>query len=141
MTDGSKITKEDVEGNIKVLTITADDNSYPMYIRAKAFCIGSVNLTLQNDSTGWTEDADAHAADPYTYVYYYGELIDGLPDTDFKQDANDLKLKVELPNPFKEGDELHIALVYEAVPAIYDEVNNTWLEPDWSGTVVTGGNS
>ena len=124
----TKLT-ETMSGSVKVLTVEAENGSYPVYVRAKAFYNSDVIEVAQtSDSTGWNKDGD---------YYYYTDPIDDLNDTDFAKATNALKLNVNIKAAAtKDGDELHVVVIYEAVPAIYDEKTDTW-SCEWP----EGGNS
>lgn len=119
LSDGGSIN-EDVppEEPIKNVTITADENSDPIFVRVKVFAADDVEITTLSE--GWTK------VDGY---FEYAEPIDGFDsDSKFARSTKTLKLEISIPKSEKEEDaiEKHVVVVFEATPAIYE--NGSWTK-------------
>ena len=138
--DESHIEEKKVENGIKEIVITADENSEPVFIRVKAIHVNTITTSKSN-----TADTDTPAYNPSDWTkngdyYYYKNPIDGSDDTTGILNSAKLNLKVEIPSTDadKIGDQVHVVVVYEAIPA-NGSVNNPDL---WNNTsIVAGGNS
>ena len=96
---------EDVSGNIKTITITNDDKSAPVFVRAKA--IYSAPLTVTPSGDGWS---------PSDGWMYYTSAVPG------GESAADLEF--EISNPPEDavvGDTFKVVIVFESVPALYKD--------------------
>ena len=130
--DKSQISNETVGNEYKQLTISADEGSSPIFVRVKAFHIEGIKTSLSEDAinTGWSYNDD----DQY---YYYANPLDGDSKTTDIEQTTTIKLNVKLPDAVKEGDEIHVVLVYEAVAAEYDNTSGKWIA-DWTNTKIGG---
>ena len=96
--------KEDVDGFVKTITVS---NAGPesCWVRARAFAGSDLSLTYSG--TGWKENSDGY--------WYYEEIIPAGGAT--------APLKVEIgniPKDAQEGDQLDVAVIYEAAKVIYN---------------------
>ncbi len=130
--DTTEIT-ERVDQNKKVVVISADEKSQPVFVRVKAFCSAEYSLTYEG--TGWTLGTDDY--------YYYGEPIGANEDTTeltitiLGADGNPIKVT----DNAEPGDEFNIIVVYETVPVVFDQYENPDPEEAWKQKVSEmGGN-
>lgn len=129
--DDSEIIEE-VPGDdpIKNITIKADDNSDPIFVRVKVFAADDV--TISTNSEGWS------LIDGY---YEYVNPIDGFDsDSEFQRSTSTLKLEITIPKTTSEEDavEKHVVVVYEATPAIFE--NGSWTK-NWNITINKNANA
>ena len=133
--DESQIEEKDVKNGIKTIEISADDGSSPIFIRVKAIHIEGITTamsatpTLDYNLEKWSKSGD---------YYYFADPLDGFADTDFVKSAT-LDLTVSIPADLKEsvGEEVHVVVVYEAIPAAAEK-NDPSL---WTNVQIVGGNS
>ena len=116
--ESSTIIENKVESGEKQLVITADEDSGPIFVRAKAFAPEGVTLSYEGEN--WSAGEES--------FYYYSEVIQKGESTS--------TLYVKMTDLPEEGEEFHVVVVYEATPAVYE--NGNWT-CDWSVTV-GGGN-
>ena len=128
--DSTQIS-EKVEDWTKKIVVKADPDSDYVYVRVKVYAPSYILKTLKINGDGWTKDGD--------YFYYGDPINDG-------NQTNQLDVLIDntnLPTDSKDGDEFHIVVVYESIPASYDENNNMYA--DWENSKITvfteGGNS
>ena len=109
----------------KTVTITSDEDSQPVYVRARAFS-GSQYPLEYSGSKKWTPGAGGY--------YYYSDILYAGGKTE------ELKVKINgVPEEIKESMELNVAVIYETTPVLYDENGDPYA--DWNGDVtVEGGN-
>lgn len=118
--DRTKIN-EKFTGWIKYVTITSDEKSEPVYVRAKAFS-GS-QYTLQYSGSGWTLGNDGY--------YYYNSILNANEST------SELLVQINgVPVVANNEDSFNVIVVYESTPVIYDAEGNP--KADWSAEVKTG---
>ena len=48
--------------------------------------------------------------------------------------TSDLVIALKLPDDYKDGDTINIAVVYEATPAVWDDADGAY-KPDWTSDV------
>ena len=120
----------DGSGN-KIVTITNQGDA-PVFVRFKAEA--SEGIVLSANGTGWTQTSPAGTDDGY--VYYTAELGKGEP-------TSALTVTVTLPTfsseeaAKKAGEEAHVVVLYESVPALYDGDGNPDLKTAWERGKVT----
>ena len=124
--------EEKVEDYKKLLTVTADDDSDPVFVRAKAF--GPDGVKLEYSGEGWSLGDDD--------FYYYANPIAGTGtayvDAPYNLSSATSVLTVTMSDLPSDTDleEFHVVVVYEATPAFYSEGKWTC---NWNNTVVGGG--
>lgn len=120
----------DGSGN-KIVTITNLGDA-PVFVRFKAEA--TEGITLSASGTGWTQTSPAGMDDGY--LYYGNELGKG-------ESSSALTVLVTLPAFSSEeaakraGEEAHVAVLYESVPALYDTDGNPDLKTAWERGKVT----
>jgi len=107
--------EECVHNTIKEISVTADEESDPIFVRVKTFAPSDV--MVDSETAGWNRKDDGY--------WYYGAPIAGT-SSDYKQlfaSNADINFDVALPsteeNDFEEGDNRHVVVIYEATPALY----------------------
>ena len=134
--------KEEFKDGMKKVTFSADDNSDPVFIRAKAFTTG--NIPIDYDlSEGWSAGSDGY--------YYYANPVDGKSDTAMPKDANPFNVTITYPAEAKDGDTHNVVVIHEATAALFSETEPEapykWFDEelggywytDWSTVLVEGG--
>lgn len=122
--DRTEIT-EKFSGWTKQVTITSDEGSEPVYVRAKAFCGSQYSIMYSGE--GWTLNSDGY--------YYYDSIVYGGGA------AAVLNLKIEgIPQDPEEEERFNVVVIYESVPVRYhqDGTPFTVQETDWSEILDTG---
>lgn len=103
----------------KHLTVTAQDGSEPVFVRARAFAPDGLTLTYSGEN--WTQNGD---------FWYYGPSIKG------GESAAELLIKIDnIPQDVKEDENFNVVVVYECTPVLYDAQGNETA--DWNGKVTT----
>ena len=105
--DESQIEEKEVKNGIKSIVISADDGSSPIFVRVKAIHI--TGITTSTSTSDWSKVDD---------YYYYAYPLDGFNDTSYSKSVA-LELAVNIPADIKDrvGEEVHVVVVYEAIPA------------------------
>lgn len=107
--------KEEVKEGKKILQVSNTDKNVTVFIRAKAF--SGTNNPLKYSGDGWTLNAE----DGY---YYYGEAVlpGGVTDP--------LTVEIGFPEDFDEETKFNVVVIYESIPARYDESGEAFA--DWT---------
>ena len=116
---------ETFSGWTKHLTITSDEDSQPVYIRARAFC-GS-EYTVLYSGNGWSLGADGY--------YYYDSILYGGGS------AETLDLKIEgIPQEPEALESFNVVVIYESTPVKYHEDGSPYSiqETDWDEILDAG---
>lgn len=131
--------EETVHDQAKHLVIVNDDPTAEVFVRAKAFCNTPYTLTYSgggwsdgnNDSEGWC---------------YYGTALSGSNFSP-KNASSELVVSIgNIPGKAEEGDTFHVEVVFESVPAVYNDSGVADMGASWKTgtsevTIVTkGGN-
>ena len=135
--DESQIEEREVKKGIKPIIISADAGSLPIFVRVKAIHVSSITTKKVDEASEdyapskWKQSDDGY--------YYYSDALDGV-EGGYDQSAT-LLLKVNIPSTLvaENGDEIHVVVVYEAIPA-----KGTTNDPSlWTAenTQIVGGNS
>ena len=127
--DGTTIT-EDVPNTQKQITITADEDSDPVFVRVKVFA--SDVIETGSSTEGWELRNDG--------CYYYSDPIDGKEGNDIDGSAY-LEISVSLSegaDPETLAESYNVIVIYEATPALIDDSGA--LYADWNN-VIDGGNA
>ncbi len=107
----------------KHVSIT-NNESFPVFVRARAFCGSTYTLTYTAPEGGWTgPDASGW--------YEYGPLEAG---------ASTKKLDIKIgnvPDDPEDGETFNVTVVYEYVPVQYTAAGAPYA--DWTLTLTTGG--
>jgi hypothetical protein len=101
----------------KRVTVTSDENSQPVYVRAIAYAGSQYELTYEG--TGWSRGDDGY--------YYYGNALEGGASTE--------ELLVHIGNVPDDAEAFDVVVIYETTPVLYDENGNPYA--DWSQKVVS----
>ena len=122
--------KEEFDQWEKKLTITAEQDSEPVYVRARAFIPEDIGLDLvQSGGEGWSYNTSDHWS-------YYRTPISGKPSP---QSASVLKFKIStIPETVEIGDNFNVVIVYEYTPVQYEENSAGELvpkQPTWDEIV------
>lgn len=119
--------KEDFENWTKKLLVTNEDKNVTVFIRAKAF--SGINNPISYNGTGWTENKE----DGY---WYYDEAVVPGGSTSV------LNVVIEEPKDPKLNDKFNVVVIYESIPARYDEDGKAYADWEQEVHVVTeeGGN-
>ena len=113
----------------KHVSITVDENSEPVFLRARAFC-STYELYYGDSSNKWTPGEDGY--------YYYSDpsnLWEQVKDEDgnikgFK--AEELLVQIlDVPTEEIDQKDFNVIVVYETVPVKYDDEGKPYA--DWSG--------
>lgn len=120
--DETKIT-ETFTNWMKTLTVTNEEGSEPVYVRAKAFYApDSLNLIYTGD--GWSPGDD-------DYYYYNAPIAGG-------ESAAALNVKIEnIPTDVAKGDVFNVIVIYESTPVLYHEDGTSYA--DWNSELVVTG--
>ena len=145
--DTTKITEE-YSGFTKKVTIWNEEDSYPVFIRAKVLYEGKFNIKVSGD--GWT---DRIPDDPIQGYYYYGESSSKLTILNENDHTNELKVEIldvptgkEAVQQLTEGEKsFSVVVVYESTPVRYDTDGKPYA--NWEADIIeigsttgTGGN-
>jgi len=124
--DDTRIT-ESVTGHTKSITITADEKSEPVYVRAKAF--GPDGYTLTYSGNGWTSGED-------DFWYYATPISKGAS-------AETLNVAISgIPSTAQVGDNFNVIVIYEYTPELFKEENGVTVSyADWTKKVTYSGTS
>ena len=119
--------EEDFASWVKTLQITKTGEG-EVFVRAQA--IAGTNVTLSYSGSGWTNGGDG-------YYYYNTVLTDEKPATEV------LNISISAPTAIEEGDEFHVVVVYEFIPARYRSDGTAYADWEADNELVTlgeGGN-
>ena len=119
----TEITERTANESKKVVAITNNGNA-PCFVRVKAFAGDDVSMSV-TEGSGWSAAG--------TNCWAYGPVVmPGDPPT------SDLVIALKLPDDYKDGDTINIAVVYEATPALWNDESGTYYA-DWTKdvTVIT----
>ena len=131
--------EEEVQIGVKHVVISADEDSEPVYVRARAYwgdsagtvTYGDIELDQQgtvgwSDDTNWTAGGDGW--------YYYGPILNGGESADeFLVSISRIR---ESKDDLIDGENFSVVVVYEATPVQYDEAGQPYA--DWSITLDNG---
>lgn len=138
------VIDEEFDNKEKVVTISADDNSDAIFVRAKAFTTSNIEIKY-NLGTNWSDGGDGY--------YYYALPIDGKTSSEnIAKDADPFKVSIEFPVTAEDGDQHNVVVIYEATPALFkttdpgnvrskwfDSVKNGYWYANWETIIVEGG--
>ena len=114
----------------KHVVIKADQNSFPVYVRAKAFADSRFAVSY-TPSEGWKDGGDG-------FYYYEKILYAGESTTELLVQIPKEEVK-KIPEEELKGFEFNVVVVYECTKAIDDEGNI--IEPNWEQPIdLSGGN-
>ncbi len=111
------ITEPDVSSWVKHVVITNDEDSSPVFVRARGYAGQLYTLTYSGD--GWTDGGDGW--------WYCDEAVEPGGSTP--------ELLVTIggaPADPENGQSFNVAVLYEATPAVYDASGEP--APDWDLT-------
>lgn len=104
----------------KHVSITSDENSEPVYVRAKAFCGSKYTLVYSSENNKWTAGDDGY--------YYYSDIVYG------GQTTEELLVKIENVPEGEDADSFDVVVIYETTPVLYHEDGTPYA--DWSLVLV-----
>ena len=116
---------EEIENNLKAITLTADPGSLPVYVRARAYSSYEVTYTRTDDN--WEQVVD----NGVTWWRYRFPIQDGESTTQLIAEIEFLA--------GEEGDTANVIVITEYTPVQYDEDGNA-LPADFN-IPVEGGES
>lgn len=106
----------------KHVTVTNDEASGPVYIRAKAIAGSQYVLAYSSADGKWTQGADD--------FYYYSDIVEAGGSTEI------LDIRIDnVPTEAKDGDSFNVVVVYESTPVVYRDGEAV---ADWNGELITG---
>ena len=119
------IEEKNIDGK-KVISITASDDSIPVFLRAKAFCEYDLSFTPGTDERGGTWVQGSEADEDGNYYYYYTiPLNAGETAATLTVGVNDVKIDEK----HNKGDTFDIIVVYETVPVLWEPDENGAEKP------------
>ena len=121
---------ECVTGNVKDVTITAKDNSDPVFVRVLVFKAPDITVTYQGE--GWEADGD---------YYYYYMPIDGFDGDPFTDNAEiSFTVLMNSQNEYAEDETRHVVVVYEGTPALFSttvpQADRYWTQKDSDDNII-----
>lgn len=121
--------EEKVEDLSKVVTLTADEKSGPVYVRMRAYTGPDyMKKLVYAAGEGWDREPDSEG-----WFYYAPILNPGEPASSFGVELVDLpEGTLLLP-----GDKVNIVIVYEYTPVLYQEDGTPYA--DWNLDLKVGG--
>ena len=108
---GRTTVEEKMEGWVKQLTVSADPDSQPMWVRARAYP-DTTDIVVSGD--GWEKQGD----------WYYFTTPLANPDTEGTQlSTSELQVKITPPTVVsgQTPDAFDVVVVYESAPVLYGE--------------------
>lgn len=114
----TEITERTANESKKVVAITNNGNA-PCFVRVKAFAGDDVSMSV-TEGSGWSAAG--------TDCWAYGPVV--MPG----DVTSDLVIALKLPDDYKDGDTINIAVVYEATPAVWNDADGAY-KPDWTSDV------
>ena len=110
--DDTDINEPYIRDGVKHVEILAEEGD-PVMVRVRVFNPNNVDWEYANyDASLWKQEGD--------YMVYQQPLNGGETAT------IDVKVHLESMEEPKDGDEFNVIVVYEAVPALYDDATGTW---------------
>ncbi|MEY8517084.1 hypothetical protein AALC25_09180 [Lachnospiraceae bacterium 29-84] len=109
--------KEEFSDWTKHVTITSEEGSEPVYVRAKAFSGSEYKLIYSDKSGKWSPGDDGY--------YYYSDILNGGESTE--------ELLVKIENIPEDAANFDVVVVYESTPVKYEEDGTPYA--DWNGKV------
>ena len=104
---------ETIENNLKAITITADENSGLIYVRAKVYSVHDITYTSRTDKR-WAQVADKDTRELW---WVYKEPLEA------GQSTGPLIAEIHFPEG-EEGDSTNVIVITEYTPAQYDDDGN-----------------
>lgn len=116
---------ENFDNWVKHVTITSDEDSEPVFIRAKVFYSVASGLTvsIKDGNNGWSLGEEGY--------YYYDKIVKGGGKTD----PLDVAIG-NIPQDAEEGDEFNVVVIYESTPVRYEADGTAYA--DWDHILDTG---
>lgn len=106
----------------KHVTITSDEDSQPVFVRARAY--GATGYTLTYSGAGWSNGGDGW--------YYCDAILYGGGST-----ATLDVLVGNVPESVEDGEHFNVIVVYETTPVRYQADGTPYA--DWAETLITSG--
>ena len=115
---------EDFLAWTKHVTIQADADSEPVFVRARAYADAAVSLTISDEKNAWTDGGDG---------WWYHAAVLNASET-----SSELLIKVTgLPEGAKPGTDFNVIVVYEYTRALYRADGSAYA--DWTAEPKKGG--
>lgn len=106
----------------KHVTITSEEDSQPVFVRARAYC-GETYEVSYDGADAWTDGGDG--------FWYCDAILNGGEAT------APLDVHIEnVPAATEPGESFNVVVVYETTPVQFDEAGEPYA--DWSITLDTG---
>lgn len=121
--------EEKFSNRVKHIRISSDDNSEPVWVRAKVFCAYQdvESVTIASETNKWVkgeEDANGYVFYNYTEPLTAGNKTDELTVTiNFKENVEPA-----------EGDNFNVIVVYESTPV--RSTDATYEDAKWDATFI-----
>ncbi len=110
--------REEFSSWTKHVTITAEPDSEPVFVRARAYADETVNLTVQDEAGNWTLNEE----DGW---WYYGPILRA------EEATGELLVKItDLPKDAEPGTDFNVIIVYECTRVLYQADGTPYA--DWS---------
>ena len=149
--DRTTIEEPEFSNFMKTVKITADENSEPVYVRARAYAPADFGVVYADTSGKWSfgNDGWCYYADPISkggsaaeFNVKIGTLIENSSPMDLTgltvigRDPASGTL-YDIPGTGNDGDNFNVIVVYEYTPVLYKEDADGSLKPyaDWDKTV------
>jgi len=120
---------EEYENWNKLITISSKEGSIPVFVRVKAY--GPDKYPLVYTGGDWTDGGDG-------WYYYSSPLAGGKTTSGLNIAINDVKVATNAAQ-VQDGENFNVIVVYESIPATYDESGNPIAaqNADWSQTLTS----
>ena len=145
--DRTTIDEPEFSNFMKTVKITADEDSEPVFVRARAYKPEDIGILYVDDSGTWRYDNDGwcYYADPISKGKSAEEFnikIGTLNENESPMDITGLTVigkepadgtLYNIPGTGKDGDNFNVVVVYEYTPVLYDDDGNAYA--DWTKKV------
>ena len=116
--------REDFSAWTKHVTVRSEEDSEPVFVRARAFADESTELLISSANGSWTDGGDGW--------WYYGPVLDAGEST------AELLVKVtKLPAGAEPGTDFNVIVVYECTAALFGADGTPFA--DWTAEAKKGG--
>ena len=104
----------------KHVTISNEEESEPVFVRARAYCSEFFDLQYEDANGKWTPGEDGY--------YYYSDAVPAGASTD------ELLIRIgNVPENVADGYNFNVVVVYESTKVLYDESGAPYA--DWTKTL------
>ena len=118
--------EETVTDWTKHVTVSTDQDSFPVYVRVRAFTDSRFMLTYSWSGDDWKDEGDG--------FYYYSKVLYASEST------TELDVNINnIPKDLKEGFDFNVIVIYECTRATDDD--GQFITPNWEDAIdLNGGN-